>query len=110
MVSTSFPCFGKNGGRQRITLGASWNIRTGISEEKREQVVLELGRRKISFCALQEIKLKGCGSIEQTVVDMIQPKNEKLHAKTQSFTYNIFYSGTEKGGQHGVGIAIEKNS
>ena len=116
MVLTSFPCFGKNGGRRGSTSGASWNIRTGISEEKREQVLLELGRRGISFCALQEVKLKGCGSIEQTVVDEVKQGSHveveaqamKKHTKNKTFTYTLFYSGTEKGGQHGVGIAIEQ--
>ena len=99
MVLTSFPCFGKNGGRRGSTSGASWNIRTGISEEKREQVLLELGRRGISFCALQEVKLKGCGSIEQTVVDEVkqgshvevEAKAMKKQTKNKTFTFFFFF-------------------
>ena len=67
MGSTSDPVFGKNGGRKTTTRVATWNARSGLKEGQRENILLELGRKHIDLCALQEIRLPGNGTVEHTV-------------------------------------------
>ena len=74
---------------------SSWNVRSGINTSQQERIVLSLGRKDIDFCACQEIRLKGKGTMDFSVKD---------HEKDVLYHYTLIYSGTEKGGQHGVGV------
>ena len=80
-----------------ITKISSWNIRTG-NDRNLESAVLEMGRQGIEFCALQEVRKAKSGT------QVLKIKDEVTH---QIHNYTLLFSGSEKGGQHGVGILIK---
>ena len=63
-------------------------------------MVLELGRKKIDFCAVQELRSKGQGKSSFNLFD---------HKKHCIYSYYLLYSGTPTGGRHGVGIFIKSS-
>ena len=88
---------GKRGGRLSDTIFSSWNIRSGLKQETIEKTAWYLGRENVDFCALQEVRRAGLGSIDISVWD---------HEKEMTHDYTMLYSGPEKIGHHGVGIMI----
>ena len=74
---------------------SSWNVRSGSSKEQQEKIVLALGRKDIDFCAVSEMRLKGQGELVFDTKDM---------SNDITYHYTLIYSGSEKGGNHGVGL------
>jgi len=68
---------------------ATWNIRTMSQVGKMMEIVEELQKWDIDITAIQEVRWKENGKINK-------PK------------YTVYYSGTEKQGEHRVGFILTK--
>ena len=101
-VNSRFQAFGSRGGRKDLTRLSSWNVRSCSSTEHLERLVLEIGRKDLDFCAIQEVRLANQGT-----------KTIKIQDYTLSsspiYSYTLLFSGSENGGHHGVGILIKQS-
>ena len=94
----NFNMFGKRGGRKFSTKISTWNVRTALSKEQQERIVLDLGKQDIDFCSLQELRLKEKGVITFSVYDEFNDK---------TYDYTLLYSGLKEGGHEGVGLIFK---
>jgi len=99
-VKSAFPALGPRGGRAQKTNISSWNIRSGSSRERLEQIVLELGRNTVEFCAVQELRLPNQGQQQFNLLD---------HQLQQTYSYTLLFSGSQVGGFSGVGVFIQSS-
>ena len=88
-VNSSFSAFGRRGGRSNITRLSTWNIRSGSTNEQLERLVLEVGRKDLDYCALQEVRLANSGTKQFSISDLTLTSPKSYH-------YTLLFSGAQR--------------